>query len=214
MVGRYSARLAGAFAFAFAFALAAPAAHAVSVEFVPPNDPTGFVTGASNNGWDAGRGIGFTVTDDLLVSSVGVLHDLTDIDLAWSLSEIDTLTGIYSVIETLASGSSVTSTEGLAWIDRSFSAVTLVAGSNYLIEFSFEGAANQNFFYDNGNVAWTQGAFAGLEGTQSGTFENFVTAAFRIGASAAPAAVPAPAAAPLLVAALGGLAMIRRRRGG
>ncbi|MGR3783919.1 MAG: hypothetical protein ACU0DT_21940 [Albimonas sp.] len=211
MVRRHAVGLA----FSVAFGLAAAAAQAMTVEFVPPNDPDGYSSaGIHNNGWVSGRGIGFTVTEDLWVSSVGVRHDLTDIDLAWSLSEIDALTGSFSVVRTLVSGAGLTSTEGFAWIDRSFSAVMLEAGTNYLIEFSFAGVMNTSFFYDNENEPWSQGVFANLEGTQSRSFGNYVLAPFRIGTTDAPAAVPAPAAAPLLVAALGGLAMIRRRRGG
>lgn len=187
-------------------------AHATAVEFVPPNDPTGGVYSTnSNDAWGNARGIGFEVSGDTSISSVGVYQDLTGVDLSFGIYEISALSGAFSRDTTLRSGSATTTTSGLEWVDFGFSELTFSAGTNYLIEFSFSGNSNQNFFYGNSNASWDQASYLSLEGTTGASFRNSVVGAFRVDADVPPP-VPVPAALPLLVGALGGLGIVARRR--
>jgi hypothetical protein len=198
-------------AVAGAMYLVASLATATPLSFVPSNDTTGMVFSTnSNDGWQGARGIGFTVTSQQTISSVGLYQNLTNIDLHYGLYEINALNGGFSKIATLASGGSNVTTNGLAWIDYQFAPVTLAQGKDYLIDFSFTGSSNQNFFYNNRNVAWTQGAFTALEGTAGQDFGNFVVAGFRVNGIEQTSKVPEPASLALIGAGM--LALVSRRR--
>jgi hypothetical protein len=191
--------------------LAANLSTATPLAFVPSNDTTGRVwSWNSNDGWMGARGIGFTVTSQQTISSVGLYQDLTNIDLHYGLYEINALSGSFSKVATLASGGSKVTTNGLAWIDYQFGPVTLVQGKDYLIDFSFAGSSNENFFYNNRNVAWNQGAFKALEGTAGLGFGNSVVAAFRVNGIEQTSNVPEPASLALIAAGMLALGLRRR----
>ena len=186
--------------------------NAATIEFVPPNDQVGRVFQTnSNDGWSNGRGIGFSVSSSQVINSVGLFHDLTNIDLSFGIYEISSATGPFTRSAALRFGSAVRNTTGLEWIDFSFTDLVLNVGTNYLIEFSFNGSANQNFFYNNNNAAWTQGGYTALDGTQGTGFGNSVVAAFRVGDEGS-AVIPAPAALPLMVSGFAILGFLGRRR--
>ena len=152
----------------FAALTLAVCASASAVTFVPPNDPVGQVwTTNSNDGWNSGRGITFDVSSATSLTSVGVYQDLTNVNLTWSLSDFNTST-------VFASGGGVASTQGLEWIDFATS-VNLSFGTLYHLQFFFSGNSAQNFFYNNANLAWSQGGFNMLEGTQANNAGNFVS---------------------------------------
>ena len=195
-----------------AISILSPAAIAATIEFVPPNDATGGVfTTNSNDAWDESRGIGFNVSNAQSITSVGLFQDLTGIDLSFRISEISSLVGGFTRDVILASGSSNVTTNGLEWIDFVIPQLTFNPGTNYLIEFSFSGLSNQNFFYNNANVPWDQLVFTMLEGTQGNSFNNFVVAAFRVNNDSL-TAVPVPAALPLLLTGIGMLGRLSARR--
>lgn len=197
---------------AAALAVCSIASQAAAIAFVPPNDTTGQVfTTNSNDAWSAGRGIGFTVAGNQTLSSVGLRQNLRGINLGYGVYEISSLTGNFSKNAVLASGSSLTTTSGLDWVDFSFADITLTSSKNYLIEFSFTGNSQQNFFYNNRNVAWNQGNFRSLEGTSSNGFGNFVVGAFRVN-GAVVNAVPEPGALALIGVAFAGMLVAGRRK--
>jgi len=157
-------------------------ATAAVIEFVPPNDPTGQVfTINTNDGWAGGRGVVFQATANNTIDSIGVYHDLTGIDLSYKLSQTTGASGDVEAGETvLASGNATISNNGLEWNDFALSDIPLAAGNYYHIEFSFSGNGNQNFFYNNANVAFTQGDFELIDGTSGGSTSNFVMPAIRL----------------------------------
>ncbi|MCP3963020.1 MAG: DUF11 domain-containing protein [bacterium] len=159
------------------------AGSAPSTAFVPPNDPTGMVfSTGSNNGYVGGRGVVFEALSTTTVSSVGLFHDLTGVNLSFEVAEVTSLVGLVTSGQTvLRSGSTLVTTSGLEFIDVAIVPLTLTVGSFYHIEFSHVGPANQNFFYDNSNVAFDQGDFASIEGSQGGNTSNFVMPAIRVG---------------------------------
>lgn len=193
--------------------LAGGIATAAPLAFVPPNDQTGEVyTSNANDGWNEGRGIGLQVSSNQTISSVGVLQNLSNQALNYGVYEISSPTNGFNKLQTLRSGGSTVSTVGLDWVDYGFASLTLETGKNYLIEFQFDGNSNENFFYNNGNQAWTQGAYSSLDGTMSNDFGNFVVGAFRIESANTGNNVPEPGALGLVGAGLLGLALTRRRR--
>jgi hypothetical protein len=187
-------------------------AAATPIAFTPANDSTGQVyTNNANEGWDNHRGIGFTVSATQTLSSAGVWLDLTNTDLSFAISEISSPTDVFARTKLLASGGSTVSTQGFEWIDYGFDALTLNAGTNYLIEFWFNGPSNRSFYFNNDNSAWSQGAYTGLDGTIGDDFYNSAVAAFRVNALAPAGNVPEPASLALIGAGLFALAMRRRR---
>jgi hypothetical protein len=187
-------------------------AAAAPIAFTPANDMAGQVyTNNANEGWDNHRGIGFNVNSTQMLSSVGAWLDLTNTDLNFAVYEISSSQDVFFRNKLLASGGSTVSTNGLEWIDYGFGPLTLTAGTNYLIEFSFNGPSNQSFYFNNQNLAWSQGAFMGLEGTLGDDFYNSTVAAFRINAIEPAGEVPEPASLALLGAGMLALGLRRRR---
>ncbi|TNC82059.1 MAG: hypothetical protein C9356_05205 [Oleiphilus sp.] len=172
--------------------LASLSANALMMEFVPPNDPIGHVyTSNFNDGYASGRGIQFEMSADESINGVGLYHDLTNIDLSFELHQLSGTSGI------IASGSRDVSTQGLEWIDFSFSEILLNAGMQYRLDFLFHGQGNQNFFYNNANSTFSQGSFSNIDGTLGGSTENVVMAAARVSLNDT-IAVPEPSPLALL----------------
>lgn len=180
-----------------------------TITFIPPNDPVGAVfTTNSNDGYAGMRGLVFQMAGDAIIDSVGILQDLTGITLDWSVSQTTGFSGnVGSGKTVLRSGSAVATTDGLEWIDFSFAPLILGNGNSYLIEFSFTGSSNQNFYYANVNMAWAQGSYTQLDGTSAGDTINTVVPAIRLDEVAS---VPEPSACAMLAGGLG-LLLLRRR---
>ena len=175
--------------------------------FIPPNDTNGHVfSNNSNDGYNAGRGIVFNTTANTTLSSVGIFQDLTNVVLNYDVAQVTTTNGQVDTGEIiLRSGSRTVTTSGLQFIDFSFANLLLAAGKNYQIEFTFNGASNQNFFYNNDNKPWTQGSFALLDGTQAGDATNFVVPAIRVSAEGTSVT---PEGSSLAMLVLGGLPLV------
>ena len=150
------------------------------IEFQPPGVNGSIFSTNSNDGYQSGRGILFMVDAPTTINSVGVFQNLTNIPLSFSLEVFNGAS--------LSTGGSTVTTSGLQWIDYNIAPVTLTSGIWYHLEFGFTGLSNQNFFYDNGNISWSQSGFTKLDGTQANSPDNFVVAAFRVntGASSVP----------------------------
>lgn len=163
-------------------AATAALAQAATVAFVPPNDPTGQAVAAnSNGGFAPGRGDVFSLAANTTIDSVGLYADFTNMPLTYKIWDIPTFSGVVDTNATLlATGSNTVSTSGLAWTDFTITPLTLQAGHNYHVEFFFDGEANQNFFYDNDNIAFTQGVFTLVDGTEAGNPNNSVMPAIRV----------------------------------
>jgi len=191
------------------------------IAFVPPNDSTGSVLSTnSNDFWGVSRGVVFQATTTQTIDSVSLYQDLTGVRVNF---EIDQTTGAFGNIGTgktvLRSGGHTFTTSGLQFITFTFAPLQLTAGSFYHVRFTFAGNSNQNFFYNNNNVAFGQPGFAQIDGTEADDTSNAVMPSIQIGAlSAAPGpTVSIPALSPMLLAALalllaGASALALRRR--
>lgn len=193
-------------------ALASPI-FAATITFVPPNDTVGSVfTTNSNDGYAGDRGILFQLSGDTTIDSVGIFQDLTDVALTYYVYQTPSAstsdeTG-YSLLQT---GTSAITTSGLQWIDFGFAPLALTSGNSYYVAFSFTGNSNQNFYYSNANVTWTQGIFTQLDGAAAGDANNSVVPAIRLDTSAG---VPEPGTIVLAAAGLAGILYLRRQVSG
>ena len=177
---------------------------------MPPDDAVGSEYSAGNDSWWMGRGITFGVESRQVITSVGLLHDLSGIDLSFGLYEISKSAVTLSKLALLAGGGSTVTTNGREWTDYELGGIVLDPSKEYLLEFVFQGEANSNFYYNNQNVLWNQGPFTGLDGAMGVEIGNFVVAGLRIDIEDVAAAVPEPGSLALL--ALGMVALARRRR--
>ena len=182
--------------------LANIAANAQMTTLTAPNNPLGtLVSGYGNDAWFGGRGDNFLVTSDTTINSVGLFADLTGITLNYEVGSIPALGGSGVDGKTiLRSGSSLTSTSGLEFVDFGFSDLTLLAGNNYYVEFNYAGTPNQELYYFNQNISWTQGPFSNIDGfaVDANGQGNFVAPVVRLGVGSSVAATPEPGAFALL----------------
>lgn len=191
------------------------AGHAAVIEFVPPNDGVGsVVTTNDNDAYDVGRGLVFRSASAQSIDSIGIFLNVSNVLLDWVIYQTTGITGDIATGQTsLASGNVTANTSGLQWVDVSIPALALVANGTYHIQFTHTGTGIQNFFYNNANVAWTQGAFQALDGTNNGESANSAVAAIRINTvDAGGAGVPEPSTMWLAGGALLTVLGIRRRR--
>lgn len=199
-------------ALAMLCATATPALAAV--DFVPPSDTVGHVFSTNtNDGYTFGRGVVFVPTAAFTLTSVGLYHDLTNVALSYALSTAPSATGFVGGGTILRTGTLTANTTGLQFVDFSLAAITLQAGQAYHLSFAHNGAANQNFFYDqSGAQPYAQAGFASIDGTQANDTSNFVLSRIRL--NGAGGGVPEPAAWALMLAGFGlvGSAMRTTRR--
>lgn len=191
------------------------AGQAALIEFVPPNDAVGSIlTTNDNDSYDVGRGLVFRSASAQSINSIGIFLDVSNVMLDWIIYQTTGVSGDLTVGQTLLGSGSVTAdTTGLQWVDISIPTLALVANGTYHIQFSHTASANQNFFYNNANVAWTQGAFQALDGTNDGSASNSVVAAIRISTvDAGGPEVPEPATMWLAGGALLTVFGLRRRQ--
>jgi len=203
-------------ALALAATLSSVAAQA-AVEFVPDNDPVGQVyTTNSNDGWNGGRGVVFTPTSDFALDSIELYTDLTNITINATVATAPSSLGFVGGGTVLFSDSSLVNTTGLEFVGFGGTALTLSAGQAYHINFSFNGAANQNFFYDEASSmpSYSIAGFTNINGTQGSDTSNTVIARFRLNGASVNTAVPEPASWLMMLAGFGviGGAMRARRR--
>ena len=220
-VGIRSRTRLGSFAIAIlALCAIASGAHA-QITFVPPNDPTGAVlTTNSNDGWSVSRGVVFQATVTQTITSVSLYQDLTAITVNYEIDQTTGATGNIGTGKTvLRSGSGTFTTAGLQFITFPIVPLQLVAGNFYQVRFDFAGNSNQNFFYNNNNVVFSEPGFSQIDGTQTDDTGNSVMPRIQLGAGSPPVNLAAtiPTLSPLLLAALslllaGACALALRRR--
>jgi hypothetical protein len=183
----------------------ASGAHA-QITFVPPNDPTGAVlTTNANDAWSISRGVVFQATVTQTISSVSLYQDLTGITVNYEVDQTTSASGAIGTGKTvLRSGTGTFTTSGLQFITFSFAPLQLVAGNFYQVRFDFVGNSNQNFFYNNNNVVFSQPGFALIDGTSGDDTSNSVMPRIQLGAASPPVALNTtiPTLSPLLLAAL------------
>lgn len=195
-------------------------AASAQTTLVPPNDPVGHVfTTNSNDGWDGGRGIVFQVGSTQTLSSIGLYQDLTGAVVHYEVDQTTSASGNVGAGKViLRSGSGTFTTSGLQFITFAIAPLILTAGNFYQIRFDFSESSNQNFFYDNDNVTFSQAGLNLIDGTSNDDAGNSVMPRIEIDATGSAAVATAvPALSTLGLALLGLLlaagALIRFRRG-
>lgn len=140
------------------------------VTLIPPNDPNGAIQNPNtNNGYSGGRGVVFSVSEQVNISQVGLYHDLTSTNIRFKLSQIFSTTGLVNDFHVVhRDGQRTVSTSGFEWIDFTFTPLTLGSGQSFHLEFLHEGNANQHLLYNNLNVAFSLPPYTGIEGSQGG----------------------------------------------
>jgi len=198
----------------------AACAHA-QITFVPPNDPTGAVfTTNANDSWNGSRGVVFQATSPTTFNSISLYQDLTGITVNYEIDQTTSASGNIGPGKTvLRSGSGVFTTAGLQFITFPIAPLTLTSGNFYQVRFDFAGNSNQNFFYNNNNVVFSQPGFSQIDGTQGDDTTNSVMPRIQLGSGSPPVALGAtiPTLSPLLLATLalllaGASAFALRRR--
>ena len=184
--------------------------------FVPPNDTAGHVFSTnSNDGWNSSRGVVFQVNSTQTVNSIGLYQDLTGVTVNYEVDQITSASGNVGPGKViLRSGSGTFTTSGLQFITFAIAPVTLNSGSFYQIRFDFSGNSNQNFFYDNQDVPFSQPGFSQIDGTEGDDTGNTVMPRIEINAATAVATVPVISSLglALLGVLLAGAALTRLRR--
>jgi hypothetical protein len=202
---RSTTRLAS-FALAILALWALASGARAQITFVPPNDPTGAVlTTNANDAWVTSRGIVFQATTTQTINSISLYQDLTGITVNYEIDQTLSATGTIGTGKTiLRSGSGTFATSGLQFITFSIAPLALVAGNFYQVRFDFAGNSNQNFFYNNNNVVFSQPGFSQIDGTAGDDTSNSVMPRIQLGAASPPVALNAtiPTLSPLLLAAL------------
>jgi hypothetical protein len=198
----------------------ATATSAQTTIFVPPNDPTGSIFSINgNDGWSGSRGIVFQVGTTRTISSIGLYQDLTGITVNYEIDQTTSASGDLAPGKSiLRSGSGTFTTTGLQFITFPIAPLTLTAGNFYQIRFDFSGNSNQNFFYNNGNVIFSQAGFNLIDGTAGDNTGNSVMPRIEISSPVIAAPVAnIPTISPIALALLGMLlagsafALLRRR---
>jgi len=204
------------------FALCAIASGArAQINFVPPNDPTGAVLSTDvNDFWSASRGVVFQATSTQTINSISLYQNLTGITVNYEIDQTLSASGNIGTGKTvLRSGTGVFTTSGLQFITFSIAPLQLTAGNFYQVRFDFSGNSNQNFYYNNNNLTFSQPGFAQIDGTEADDTSNGVMPRIQLGATSPPVALNAtiPTLSPLLLATLslllaGASAFALRRR--
>ena len=133
-----------------------PASAAV-LTFIPPNDPTGTVYSNTNDSFNYGRGIQFTMSADTTIDSIGTNLYLKNILLSYAIRE--PLPGDYWW--SWDTGTRTINNTSLQWIDFPITPLTLKKDHTYQIDFSFEGSAQRIPMYNN--EVFNVGAFTAIE---------------------------------------------------
>jgi hypothetical protein len=187
------------------------------ITFIPPNDPVGAVaTTNSNDSWSGSRGIVFQATATQTIYSIGLYQNLTGIVVNYEIDQTTSASGNIGTGKTvLRSGNGTFTTSGLQFITFNIAPLQLVAGNFYQVRFDFTGNSNQNFFYNNNNVVFSQPGFSQIDGTQGDDTANSVMPQIVLNTplpglpALSPAALMALA---LLLAGASALALRRRAR--
>jgi hypothetical protein len=200
--------------------LACSPAMASSVMFIPNGNSLGQVfTTDTNDGYASGRGVMFRATANFVLTDVAIYQNLQGKQLNFKLKNLSGGT-------TLWEGSQTVTTNGLEFIHFVLpTAITLEEGQSYFLDFGFEGASLENFFYNEGQVpSYSVPGFDWINGTLGGDPVNTVIPRIELNsdlndggvvitAVLPGAVVPEPATWALMITGFGAAgAMLRRRR--